>query len=133
MSPQRLILREGAPPSRLRLPREIAEALSLSEVASVSPTAERDLWTVAAAGKIGVVRVGSLQVIIEPKIDINRLVFMMGYARNPTYWRDDRVHLDPELSLPEALAESFRRLATRALEQGLLKGYVTVDETSTLR
>lgn len=130
MSSQPLILREGAPPSLLKLPREVAEALSLSEVAVLSPTKERDVWNVAAAGKIGVVSVGSMQVVIKPKIDINRLVFMMGYARNPTYWRDDRVQLDSALDLPEALAESFRRLATRALDQGLLKGYITVDETS---
>ena len=31
--------------------------------------------------------------------------------------------------LPEALAEAFARLATRALEQGLLHGYVETEES----
>lgn len=125
-----LILTEGAPARRLALPRAVADALHVSDVAAVDFTDDPGEWMVAAAGKIGVVRVGELQVTIKPKIEIDRLVFMMGYARNPSYWLDDRVHLDQHLGLPEALAEAFRRLATRALEQGLLKGYRTIDDTT---
>ena len=125
-----LTLTEGAPPQRVRLDRAVADALRDSEVASVDYTDSSAEWLVGAAGKIGVVRVGDVQVTVEPKIDIDRLVFMMGYARNPSYWLDDRVRLDPEMDLPEALAEAFRRLATRALEQGLLKGYRSVEDTT---
>lgn len=73
--------------------------------------------------------VGGLQIIIQPKIDINRLVFLMGYARRPEFWTDDRVRLDPAAELPEALADAFLALTKRAMGQGLLKGYVTVDES----
>lgn len=81
------------------------------------------------ASKVGVARVDGRQVIIQPKIHINRLVFLMGYARRPRHWCGDLVSLDPELELPEALADAFLALAGRALDQGLLKGYVTVDES----
>lgn len=47
----------------------------------------------------------------------------------PTYWRDQSVVLDAEEDFVEALAHSFRRLTSRALEQGLLQGYRTVDES----
>lgn len=127
-----LILREGAPAVLRRLSRAEVDALIECEVASLAPTVDDGVWAVSAAGRIGVVRVGDLEVIVQPKLDIERLVFMMGYARNPTYWRDDRVHLDPRGDLPEALAESFRRFATRALGQGLLKGYLTVDDTTSV-
>ena len=86
-------------------------------------------WEVTPGTSIGVVNVGGQQVVIEPKIDINRLVFLMGYARNPDFWRDEQVRVDADADLPEALADAFVRLARRALEQGLLKGYVTVEET----
>lgn len=125
-----LTLTEGAPARRVELDRTVADALRLSEVASVELTDSPREWLVSAAGKIGVVRVGDVQVTVRPKIAIDRLVFLMGYARNPSYWIDDRVRLDPERELPEALAEAFRRLASRALEQGLLKGYRTVDDTT---
>src|SRR5690606_18903773 len=76
-----------------------------------------------------VARIDALQVVIRPKIDINRLVFLMGYGRNQKHWRSDVVSLDPELELPEALADAFLALTRRALGQGLLKGYVTVEES----
>ncbi len=124
-----LILREGDLARLVELPREVAEALLEVGAVQVGPTGRPEWWEVAAGTHIGVLSVGGLQVVVQPKIGIQRLVFLMGYARNPSFWRDDRVRLDAEADLPEALADAFVRLATRALDQGLLKGYRTVDET----
>ena len=77
---------------------------------------------------MGVARIGGLQVTVRRKVPIDRLVFMMGYAEKPEFWRDQSVLLDSDLDLADALAESFRRLATKALEQGLLHGYRSVDD-----
>lgn len=124
-----LILREGDPPRLVELRRPVADALAAAGCVQLGLTDRAGWWEVAAGTQIGVVSVDGLQVIIQPKIGINRLVFLMGYARRPTFWRDDRVLLESDADLPEALADAFVRLARRALEQGLLKGYVTVDET----
>lgn len=124
-----LILREGEPSRLVELPRPVADALAASGALQVRLTDRPGWWEVAATTQIGVVTVGGLQVVIQPKIAINRLVFLMGYARRPDYWRDQCVHLDAAADLPEALAEAFVRLATRALDHGLLKGYQTVEET----
>ena len=124
-----LILREGDPPRLVELGRPVADALAAAGVVQVALTDRPGWWEVTPGTQIGVVSVAGLQVVIEPKIGINRLVFLMGYARRPDFWRDDRVRLDADADLPESLAEAFVRLAKRALEQGLLKGYVTVDET----
>ena len=124
-----LILREGDPPRLVELRRPVADALAAAGVVQVALTDRPGWWEVTPGTQIGVVGVAGLQVVIEPKIDINRLVFLMGYARRPDFWRDDRVLLDADADLPEALADAFVRLARRALEQGLLKGYVTVDDT----
>jgi 5-methylcytosine-specific restriction enzyme subunit McrC len=130
MSRDLLTLREGAPPTEVRLSRAVADALAASEVATVGWTGDPDVGSVAAAGRVGAVSVGDLQVVVEPKIDIERLVFLLGYERNPSYWRDRPVRMDVAAWFPETLAETFRRFATKALEQGLLKGYVQVDETT---
>lgn len=124
-----LILREGQPARLVELPRPVADALSVAGVVKVAMTERSGWWEVTPGTSIGVVNVGGQQVVIEPKIDINRLVFLMGYARNPDFWRDEQVRVDADADLPEALADAFVRLARRALEQGLLKGYVTVEET----
>lgn len=124
-----LILREGEPPRLVELGRPVADALAATGAVQVMPTERPGWWEVAARTQIGVIRVAALQVVIAPKIDINRLIFLMGYASRPNVWRDDRVHLDPDAELPEALADAFVRLANRALDQRLLKGYMTVDET----
>lgn len=124
-----LILREGEPARLVELPHAVADALAEADVVQVVPTTRHGWWEVATGTKIGVVRAGGVQVVVQPKIDINRVVFLMGYARRPAFWRDDRVRLDAASDLPEALADAFGRLATHALGQGVLKGYQSIEQT----
>jgi 5-methylcytosine-specific restriction enzyme subunit McrC len=124
-----LTLIEGAPPTPWDLSTDMAQALSTLELAVVTRTPGSTSWDLAAGSKVGVARVGDLQVTVRPKVPVDRVVFMMGYAQKPKFWRDHNVLLDVELEFADALAESFRRLATRALEQGLLQGYRSVDDT----
>lgn len=126
---RRLTLTEGDPALPFALSDAEADALGTAELAVVSRTPGTADWLVAAGTKVGVARVGELQVTIRPKITIDRLVFLMGYATKPTFWRNHSVLLDVESDLPEALAHAFSRLASKAIEQGLLQGYKTVDES----
>ncbi len=123
-----LILRENQPSEPCDLTAVEAAALESLELADVNRSVD-GRWWVTPGTKVGVARLGDLQVTIRPKLSIGRLIFLMGYALKPTYWRDQSVVLDTEESLVEALAHSFRRLTSRALEQGLLQGYRTVDES----
>lgn len=129
MSVRQLTFREGASPRLVNLDPPTADALQALEVVQLVRTNCADQWEVSAGTKIGVVEAPGLQIVVQPKVDINRLVFLMGYARNPRFWRDDLVWLDRHADLPQALAEGFLAQSRRALEQGLLKGYVTVDES----
>lgn len=129
MATSPLILREGEPSRLVELSRSTADALAACGVVQVSLTERPGWWDVSAGTQVGVVNVDGLQIVIQPKIHINRLVFLMGYARRPDYWRGDLVRLDAARYLPEALTDAFLALARRALAQGLLKGYVTVDES----
>lgn len=123
-----LLLTENSPARPFDLTREEAEALANLELASVSRAPGASSWEVAAGSKVGVVRLGELQVTVRPKIAMDRLIFLMGYARNPKHWRDHSVLLDAEADLVEALVESFAGLARRALEQGLLHGYRLIED-----
>ena len=85
--------------------------------------------TSSPARKMGAVSSVVARSSCDPKItDINRLLFMLGYARNPQIWRDDPIRVEPADELLPAVAEVFARIASRAVEQGLLQGYRTVTE-----
>lgn len=127
--PPPLILTEGAPAQTVQL--TIAEARALNDlgIAVATPNLDDGLFDVVAAAKVGAVSIGERQVLVRPKItDINRLIFMLGYARNPKIWREDPVHVDFADELLPAVAEAFARIASRAVEQGLLQGYRTVND-----
>lgn len=128
----RLTLREGGPPELVLLSEAAAETLNSARILTCVRTVTPGLWQVSATTKVGTFAVEGLQVTVRPKIDITRLVFLAGYARNPAFWRDEDVSLDADADLTEALAASFSRLARRALDQGLLKGYRTTEEALTV-
>lgn len=123
-----LTLHEGRPPTTCTLTVAEAATLDSLELAEVSRTPDGS-WLVAAGSKVGVARLGELQVTVRPKMPIDRLIFLMGYAQQPAHWRDQSVALDAADGLVEALAHAFRSLSSRALEQGLLQGYRTVDQS----
>jgi 5-methylcytosine-specific restriction enzyme subunit McrC len=76
---------------------------------------------------VGVLCCGDTQVYIEPKVEVGRLLFLLGYARNPEGWLDDQVDLDREDDLVPAVARAFVAATGRALAAGLLKGYQPVE------
>lgn len=126
---RRLELTEGAPAHGIELTEAEARAVALSEIAELNRAPGESGWQIVPGRKIGVVQVDDLQISVTPKIPVERLIFLMGYATAPAYWREHSVQLDPEESLPEALAHAFVRLAQRATDQGLLQGYRTVDDS----
>jgi len=125
-------LREGDRPVELALPAEVGQLLAASGVVTATPTVRAGRWLVAPTTKVGVVRVNDVEVWIRPKIDIRRLVFLLGYAQSPRGWRDSDVPLAPAADLVTAVAYAFVRQAERATAGGLLQGYRTVEDTLTV-
>ena len=66
----------------------------------VEARADRNGWRLVPTGRVGSVRMGGLQVEVRPKakVGLTRLLFLLGYARDPG-WRDDTVlaHRDDDL------------------------------------
>lgn len=127
--PTPLILTEGGPAQVVALTGAEYRALNDLGIATVTPTLDDGHFDVVAARKVGAVAVGDHQIIVRPKItDLNRLLFMLGYARNPQIWREEPIRVDPADELLPAVAEAFARLAGRAVELGLLQGYRTITD-----
>ncbi|WP_235716246.1 McrC family protein [Amycolatopsis sp. ATCC 39116] len=111
-------------------------ALARSGLVEAAPDPETTgQWRVRAKGVVGVATVavpdGSAVIVrIQPKLPVARLLFLLGYSRSPKGWRDEVVGVAEEPELLPAFARLFTRQAEHALGQGLLKGYVAVEETA---
>ncbi|MEV4720277.1 restriction endonuclease [Micromonospora noduli] len=123
-------LREAGPAVQMNLGADDARRLAASEVVDVRPGPAAGVWIVRAGRKVGAARVGGVELHIEPKVPVARLLFLVGYARNPKGWRDESVPLTEHDGLVPALAAALWRQTDRGLRQGLLQGYRTVDDTS---
>ena len=87
-------------------------------------------WLVGPAGKVGAARIGDVEVRIAPKLPIRRLLFLVGYAQHGAAWRPEDVALPEASGLVPVMAQILWRQTERAVHQGLLPGYVTLDETA---
>lgn len=129
MTPPTLTLIEGGAAECVALTASEYVALQQVGFLSVTPTLETGVYELAAGRKVGAVSLGERQIMVRPKItDLNRLLFLLGYARDPGIWRDDAVDLAGADELLPGIAEAFARIASRAVEQGLLQGYRTITE-----
>lgn len=123
-------LTEGGPPKVVPLADDVGDALAASEVVSAFRLGGGQ-WEVAANTKVGVAAISGVTLWIKPKVDIRRILFLLGYAKNPG-WRDDTVALAQVTDLVPALAHAFADQAERALDRGLVQGYVEVDDSLTV-
>ncbi|MCV7261127.1 McrC family protein [Mycobacterium shimoidei] len=129
MAPPALILTEGGASQTVALTGLEYRALQQLALVNVAPTHDPGWYEVSAGRKVGALTVGERQLIVHPKItDLNRLLFLIGYAKDPSIWRDEQVDLVGADELLPGIAEAFSRLASRALEQGVIQGYRTVSD-----
>jgi 5-methylcytosine-specific restriction enzyme subunit McrC len=107
----------------------VAAALADTGLVEVRP-ALSGKWRLLPRGYVGAVRVDDLQVQVKPKekLGLDRVLFLLGYARDPGFRPEDVTGLD-EQDLWPALAESLRRRVEAALAGGVLQSYRTVDES----
>jgi 5-methylcytosine-specific restriction enzyme subunit McrC len=124
-------LDELGQPTELPLTAGEGRLLAASEVVTAVPSPyQPGIWQVAAAGKVGTARVGDVTVHVRPKVPVARLLFLLGYAFHQAAWHPDTVPVAPAPDLVPAVAQALWRQTERALHQGLLPGYVTVEESS---
>ncbi|MGH3239774.1 MAG: McrC family protein [Spirillospora sp.] len=125
-------LRENGPWTEHELTPEQATALAAAGLARVAPGPRPGLWRVRDNGLVGAARIGRgrdpIEIRVEPKTPIDRLLFLLGHAQNPRGWRQEEVDAGARPDLLPALAHAFARAAERALRQGVLLGYRETEE-----
>lgn len=124
-----LELREHREAQGVRLaPEELAELRRALPSVAVSPSRAPGRWDLRPGSTVGSVRAGMLRVVIRPKLPIDRLLFLLGYASSPRHWRELQSVFDPRADLVDVIAALFLRLLRPVARTGLLQGYVTRDE-----
>ena len=124
-------LDELGPRVELPLTLEQGRALADSGVVTAVPSAYRPgVWLVGPAGKVGAARIGDIEIRIRPKVEIGRLLFLLGYAQHAAAWQPDTVPVAEATDLVPVVAQALWRQTERAIHQGLLPGYVLVEESS---
>ena len=124
-------LDELGPRVELPLTLEQGRALAGSGVVTAVPSAYRPgVWQVGPAGKVGAARIGDIEIRISPKVEVGRLLFLLGYARHAAAWQRDTVPVAEAAHLVPVIAQALWRQTERAIHQGLLPGYVLVEESS---
>ncbi|WP_157762163.1 McrC family protein [Nocardia yamanashiensis] len=127
-------LTEHGDPRLIALTNDQLNALRALKCVEITARPSGD-YSVKALRKVGSIKVGSLQLTIRPKItELQRILFFIGYSSNPAIWRDEFVRLEKSDGLYPAVAESFVRLADKAIERGVGRGYrATTDSIPMLR
>ena len=123
-------LTETGPGVTVGLADEQVRLLAASGVVDIAPGPAARQWRLRGRGTVGAARIGDVELRVEPKVPVARLLFLLGYARDPRFWRDEPVLLAAEAELVPAFAGALRRQMSRALAAGVLHGYRSVDEAS---
>lgn len=112
----------------VELDADTVASLGWTGLVSVMP-AHGGMWRILPCGPVGAVQVGELLVEVKPKakVGLSRLLFMLGYAKDPGFRPEDVAGLE-DADLFSALAESLARQVSGALSRGVHSGYVTLDE-----
>jgi 5-methylcytosine-specific restriction enzyme subunit McrC len=124
-------LDELGPGVEVALTPDAGRLLAASGVVNAAPSAYRPgWWLVSPAGRVGAVRVGDVTVRVVPKMPISRLLFLLGYSLHGASWQESTVPIADADDLVPAIAQALWRQVSRATGQGLLPGYVVVEESS---
>jgi 5-methylcytosine-specific restriction enzyme subunit McrC len=117
--------------AEVELTAEQGRRLANSDVVSATLLQSgRNRWRITSARKVGTAQVGDVEIYIKPKLTIARLLFLAGYAQNGVAWRAPTVSLTEAAGLVPVFAQILWRQVEQAIHQGLLPGYVVIEETS---
>ena len=124
--PTTVSLRETGDPVVCDLDTTVVDWLVDHDVISAYPAREGGS-ELSARRKVGAVRVGGFTVWVKPKIPVSRIVWMLGWANKSVWQPCDSLGVSEAEDLVPALAAAFCRQAERTLQQGLLRGYRSVE------
>ena len=126
----RLLLTEHQQREDVHLTSEQLDALRrVTRSIDVSPTSTTDTWNLRPGSEVGVVRLPNLTVEIQPKLPIDRVMFLVSYSLGRLKLPGDVVDIAHSPDLVEAMIQMFHEAVRQATGRGLLQGYQTHEET----
>jgi 5-methylcytosine-specific restriction enzyme subunit McrC len=107
---------------------EIAAALNATGALKAVIVKAPNLWRIEADSRVGIIVGDGWEIRILPHLKIPKLGFLLAYSLRPDGWHDAVTAMSEERDVIEALAAGFASHCERALDRGLLRGYVEVEE-----
>lgn len=120
-------LTEWRPSRSMPLDPAVRRVLEQTFKATLSAGTGPDEYVVRPGGVVGSVAVGAEMVTVRPKIDIDRVLFMVAFANDPYRWQDQLSSIGTVSSLVDGMAALFTRACEPLVGRGLLRDYRAVD------
>ena len=110
------------------LTHEQAAELASLDLVDVVAQPHGDSWVLAANSRIGVATGSGWELRVRPRLAVPKLFFLLAYAADSDGWKDEPAEFAFEPDLLDAIASGFSWHALNALERGVLRGYVHIEE-----
>jgi 5-methylcytosine-specific restriction enzyme subunit McrC len=124
-----LKLREWQKSPRLELTREEIAELSKIRGLRIDATSDGRFEVTPTGNFVGYARRGEVAVIVQPsKCKAEQVIAMMSYSADPRVFGQNQVQFKAEDDILEAYVATFVRTVARAIEPGLFKSYMPLDE-----
>lgn len=111
------------------VPLTLEERNQLRAFLDIAPNgAVEGCYDLTPGASVGAINLDTLAVTIQPKLPIERLLFLVSYALAHERWRDIPFDLEQRDDLVEAIVPGFVAQVRRALRRGVLQGYRTEED-----
>jgi 5-methylcytosine-specific restriction enzyme subunit McrC len=126
-----ILLREYERRDTMQLEPAVCEVLRTVFKATVQPS----LMTpgtvdIALADVVGTAAAGGDLIVVQPKIAISQVLFMLAYTADPSTWRADASELGTYDDVTAGITSLFAQVSEHALQRGVLHGYHEVEDDS---
>jgi 5-methylcytosine-specific restriction enzyme subunit McrC len=98
----------------------------------VTPTPVSGRWRITDVAKVGVAVIDGCELRVVPKTSLENIVFMATMGGVQLHLPATETRYGAETSIPIAIARAFLGALDHATRRGLLKGYRSVQEASTV-
>lgn len=89
---------------------------------------KKQTWEVTAKQYVGAIVLSDLRIIIEPKVTVQNLFYMLTYAHDLADLRHEAIDLAASDDLFEFIVVIFLRQVERLVQRGIYRTYVTEEE-----
>jgi 5-methylcytosine-specific restriction enzyme subunit McrC len=125
-----LALREHQTSAAVPLDLDQVEALRAAlKSLVVTPSLGRPgHYDLTPGSEVGALEFAGLHLVIRPKVDIDRILFLLAYSSAPGLWRPRDAWLSQREELLEAVVDCFVYLVGSIVRSGLFHGYQSREE-----